>query len=521
MKNIKLLILPIILIISNLTTAQFRPFVDEDPNNQSNFEQPIGIIDPDGGNFDPNGPIVDPFGEPFCCDFEDEFSFFLNFASITAVTNLFNRIRQENFSAAVEAWAIARENDLKNEIERQLNMNISSFSEARERFFNHWARESVDELTPALFGNLENRIQAKKDIQKPFRTNYYNIQTWENLGARLHCNGNAQCEEYANRNVNGRSIRSYALNQEFLEVKGNQATLLLREQFDLLKLAQEFDGLTEGISRIRGNIGGRHVNFIRNQNRINEVLYMYAYLVLNNNNIYNQGFRFSSGFTLPTLVSNNSILSEGRNREPDLDPISLILEKGIITFEDGIVEIKLNLGPGDISRYNRIDLAIAKPIIFRLLDNTLVEGYFNDVLQGIPHACADYQWSSVGDSWTVNITDIKLAFTLRNTEIAPTTKVNFNNLCITIPKRRNVPGGQLLDVSRDQATQQLNIAFDRAFAATGRRYVDERLPRISIVVATALLQNLKGQLSLFAGGVAVTNGPCAGNINSTRIKFCN
>lgn len=124
----KLLFGAIVLLLNFNINAQIRNFPS---------------FDPGGYGGDPNGPIVDPFGQPLpsCCENPSNgWEFNLSFGGFSLLTLLQSQIAAETiYRNQMIAWLREQENTtLLDEINRQMNTNYSSFDKAQKEYFKFY-----------------------------------------------------------------------------------------------------------------------------------------------------------------------------------------------------------------------------------------------------------------------------------------------------------------------------------------------------------------------------------------------
>ncbi|MEO0571998.1 MAG: hypothetical protein AAF039_09860 [Bacteroidota bacterium] len=490
--------------INHQTAAQLRP-----------YDEPIADVDGNGVYND--NQLVDIYGNPICCE-DNDFYFNLNAFTIAVIRNLYDEYRRQ-YNAAIERWAINQETNLKREIERQLGSRYNSFATAREAFFRRWADKSLINSTSRILASNNSQLWSQINQQERYREDIYDAQMLENYYG-ICTPGEGECFELLRKTVNGRTLLDMWNTDRLESYKEDLINDFGKYQRKIGDLRQERDGFLAGISKkfTKNYITNLHVNWIKNQSRQNQVLYMAAFLALNRSNIYSQGYNFGA-FRMPSLFTDGQLLSEGRKNEKPL------------VGDYTVFATDLRINNGKWQRFYRtywytgwINVTPEhSAAIQRTFERIFHERYFKDLAQKDVVCTPKYNWQTVGDGWTTNLRDTGFWFTRGSVWRPAMTRFRVPDICVTIPKTRRVNGDpdDLEFISEGRATTRLNIAFNAAFRNVGQAYIRGLISTDETTVKRLIREQLNIILKAESGPKAVvTFGKCFPTVSNSKVVFC-
>lgn len=397
-------------LINNQMMAQLRPYDAPIAGDEN------GIYNDD--------ELVDIYGNPICCE-DDDFYFNLSAYTLAVVRNLYAEYRRQ-YNAAIERWAINQETNLKREIERQMGSRYNSYATARKAFFQRWAEKSLVNRTSHILSVNNSQITSNQNIQEKYRQSIYEAQTLENYYG-VCVPGETECFELLRKKVNGRTLLDMWNTDRLESYKVDMINEYGKYQKNIGDLRQEREGFLKGIGKKFTNnyITNLHENFIRNQNRQNQVLYMAAYLALNRSNIYSQGYNFGS-FRMPTLFNDSQLKSEGRKHEGPLAPDYTVFDTDLRIYKGKWQRFyKTYWYTGYINVTPEHSAAIQ-----RTFERIFHERYFEQLSQKDVVCTPKYNWQTIGDGWTTNLKDTGFWFKRGSVWRPAQTKFRVADICI-------------------------------------------------------------------------------------------
>ncbi|BFP42463.1 hypothetical protein FGF1_33080 [Flavobacteriaceae bacterium GF1] len=429
--------------------------------------------------------------------------------------------------AAVERWALRQEATLEREIERQLHRNFTNYEAAQRAFFEDWTRTSMFNTYNSATAPYRTTVDKLKEEQTSNKTDLYNLRTWKEGGLMNSCGiiESEACNRFKNRKVNGWSLKNivrqhqydyyyseavndfggtkYKIDDAKAELKGLSTQLGPGKYLDLNKLIQT------------------HIDFVNRKGPIDRVLYMASYLVARNNGIYAQGHRVFSNLNLPTHFSKSELIRRGRANKPSLTVYSQLFGPGIVQkSETSVCKSRTVVsGPRGVNIRTVCDALSSsqKAIRQQILDLAYLEGELFD--RNL--LCGTYNWTTVGNSWTVNIDDLGLSYgfyvpyrgklVIENAE--------FGRSCVTIPKKiRNVIGN-LESVTKTRANTLFNLAWKSAIIITESEL--EGNSKNIIDLKRIMRKNLQSTIKSWGGSMATfTVGPCRSGVAVSKARYC-
>ncbi len=525
MKRHLLFLLSLVVICANFNlNAQLRPYVqpisiDEDDGNGAGtggtqYRSPSGQYRSSGSSSS-DMQLVDIYGNPICCE-SNEFNFILSFTAFSIVQSLNNELKKAR-EEAIKRWITSQETVLEKEIERQLGGSYSNYSTAQRGFFNEWVRNSriaaFEQVKAPLIGK-KNRLTEER---RPIESEILNLNVWQKSACTSIQSG--ICDFVNNRRLRSgyllRNVRQKHQYDSFYERAVND---FAKKHYEIGGVERKLKGIANYNSVSISNFNSlveKHISYVNRQSAQRRILLMASYLIANNLRVYNQGQRIFTNFSLPNHLSQTTIINESKKREPSLASEFALFAPNIVQRGESACKLGYVYGPkGVVIRTTCSSLSTNQIAIRnRVLDSAMNEAGAIDP-KNKNRLCGSYDWTVVGNSWTVNVQELGLTIIGRPRGRWEAINVDIPLSCITIPQRaRNGTS-----ISAESATTKVNLAWKSAVNRLGRdiRGSDPR----SLNLRGLLAKYFGDAIKRSASRATFTQAPCRGNINTSVAKYC-
>ena len=484
MKNLLILIFGLFFLYPvNHTTAQFRP-----------YDQPMGPGGGDGIYLDDD--LVDIYGNPIGGGGSSEdFTFVLAYTAFALVQSLNNEFKSAQ-EAAIRKWVEKQEFALEREIERQLGRTFPNYSAAQRGFFEEWVGYSRNRTFANVIDPLRSRQDKLIDEKMPIEREILDLNVWRESKCSSIKGG--ICDEFKIRRVrNGYLLRNVVQEHQFNSYYEKAVNDFAKKHYEFGGIQKQLDGLNNyrlyhANNEFQGLVN-QHISYVNRQSVQRRMLFMLSYLIANNLGVYNQGQRIFTNFSLPVHFRESTVINESKKRETDLSNEYALFASNIAQRGTSACKRKNIYGPRGViiktvcSALSAGQLAIRNKVLERSM-------FASGVEQGIANRlCGEYDWSTVGTSWTVNVRNIGISLYGRETpldeyELIP---ARIPISCITMPKRTS--NGST--ISKTEATTKVNLAWRRALREVYKEIQDSdpRLMNLRKLVTEKFNEALKSR----------------------------
>lgn len=335
---------------------------------------------------------------------ENPFEFDITFNNINVLLTMQGLIAAAQ-RRAVEKWLGEQEETFRNEINRQLGTNHSTFKNAQRDFFKNYEKNVKRIEEHALKIALSH---AKKGIsltaeQTPLIFELYALSKWKEIGGQCGLNSTALCDQLSGINIRGTNL--VTTSTITLDRLWTQS---LKDFSEKEYEASLNDSWAQGIYRIVDNgsltaeMVDKHIGYYNQKNLEDKVFLMTAYLVQHYNRLSGPVAVPISTHAIPDFWNSPILLDLGKKEAPVPDIESLVFKPNYIYERFKACQASRPRGPKGI--YLGPDNCTPQRVQLQNLKEEIIKNRINELYPETPDltSIVSSTWASIkrpGGGW--------------------------------------------------------------------------------------------------------------------------